>query len=148
MAAAGGHTEVLKTLTSKHVKVLVKDNYEALLCLAAKNGRAETVQYLLNQGVPLNATERDQPWSFHSGKTYLDEAIEGGHRYEYYHTINAYFTLVVTFCRDVVDVILKCSKDWKSGHIFGKTTLPLLVEKMPGEVSRRVNSSVVSRCIL
>ena len=42
--------------------------------------------------------------------------------------------------RDIVEIILKTTdqKDWKDEQIFSKKTLPLLVEKMPGEDNHAV----------
>ena len=83
LAAAGGHVEVLKTLTNElHARVNARDrNDETPLHLAARNGHKAAVQHLMHH-LAAYKEERDQPWFFNYSSTFLDVAIKKGHRYE------------------------------------------------------------------
>ena len=85
LAAAGGHVEVLKTLTNEHAKIHVKNkNLETPLHLAAKNGHKAAVEYLMKSHSTSYKEERDNLWSlsFRPTVTCLDAAIKEGHRYD------------------------------------------------------------------
>lgn len=80
LAAAGGHVEVLKTLTEEHAKINVRDRYgETPLHLAARNGHKAAVQHLMHH-LAAYKEGRDQPWFFTYESTFLDAAIKKGHR--------------------------------------------------------------------
>lgn len=87
LAAAGGHVEVLKILTSQNARhVRFKNlNEETPLHLAAKNGHRAAVEYLMKYYATSCKEEEDdlELWSLSLKPTvtYLDAAIKGGHRY-------------------------------------------------------------------
>lgn len=85
LAAAGGHVEVLKTLTNEHAKINVRDrNDRTPLYLAAGNGHKAAVQHLMEKMAAGKEFEesRDQPWLFSDESTFLDVAIENNHGYD------------------------------------------------------------------